>query len=299
MSVLRIVTRATAVAALRGETWCESRVYDSDQTALAIAIMGQSALPYCVVYVDNDSINQVTGIGELYSGENRSMNVVLEIGVANAVRDPTGKITIQFAATDLGLELACDTICAQAIAALYGNPHSPWGNLFKRFVNKVRSMQTRRGGMSQSGVRFAARRITLVCQPMWDLVPGVVPAPQHPVYEFIRMAKENPTVSEVDVAGIVSQLLVTTQAPSWRVAQAYLGMTTRDLLLLNPGGSPAPLEPGQSQIFSEQPPTDSPDQDEWVPRLMEIELVGNNIVNLRARSLHVAAPDLSSAVPEL
>src|ERR1017187_5309618 len=181
MSLLRAVIRATAVGALRDRTWCQSRVWDSDITPLAEAIYGQKdahgnpvAQPYCVCYTDADDIGPVTGLGELYSGDNRSLSLVLEIGVASAIRDPSGVIKIQFSATDVGMEWACDVISAQAIAALIGDPHSSWGDLLKRLIVKVRRMPTRRGGMAQSGVRFAARKITLVLEPMWDIVPGRV-----------------------------------------------------------------------------------------------------------------------------
>jgi hypothetical protein len=151
--------------------------------------IGASAGKCFVVYTDADDINPVTGLGELYSGDNRFLNLVIEIGIASAIRDPTGVIKIKFAATHTGMEWACEVISAQVISALVGNPQSPWGNIFKRLVQKVRRLPTRRGGMAQQGVRFAARRITLVCMPMWDIVPGKVLQPGHAVLDFVALTK--------------------------------------------------------------------------------------------------------------
>jgi hypothetical protein len=294
MSLLRAVIRATAVGALRDQTWAENRCYDSDMTPLADAVFGKTAQPYIVVYTDTDDISTVSGIGELYAGDNRALNVVLEIGVANAVRDPSGKITIQFASTDTGMEWACDVISAQAIAALIGNPQSKWGNLFKRLIVKVRRMPTRRGGMAQSGVRFAARRITLVVEPMWDIVPGRVLQPGHPVLDFIAMAQANPGISEVDVATIVQNMLPGVQAPDWRIAQALLGMSTRDVRILQPEDTPLPYD----EIQIEQPPFDPMDtMNEFAPMTKEIIVDVDPwicVVNFMALSIEVDPPTIDA-----
>jgi hypothetical protein len=254
---------------LRDQTWAQDRVYDSDLTPLAVAVMDQTARPYIVVYTDQDDIKQVTGLGELYSGEQRELSVAIEIGVASAIRDPTGKIKLQFAATDTGMEWACDVTAAQCIAALYGNTFknaSPYGELFKRLVQKVRRVPSRRGGQGSQGVRFAARRIILVCQPMWDFVPGNVPDAKHPVWDFIAEARSNPVTDEVDIAGLVEGLMETEQAPDWRLAQSLLGLATKAVQALNVPGTPLPWDTG----IIETPPYDPMDPSEQDPVLTEI-----------------------------
>jgi hypothetical protein len=110
MSLLRPIIRACAVAALRDQTWAQARVYDSDMTPLADAVLGVAAAPYIVIYTDTDDLQPVRGVAEMYDGENRNLSVVLEIGVASAVRNAQGQIVIQFAATDQGMEWAVDCV---------------------------------------------------------------------------------------------------------------------------------------------------------------------------------------------
>ena len=267
MSLLRPIIRCACVGALRDKTWAQARVYDSDLTPLATAVYGGPAAPYIVVYTDADDLNPVDGVGEVYSGNNRTLSIAIEIGVASAVRSAKGDIIVKFAATDAGMEWACDVTAAQTIAALVGDPTSKWGELFKRMITKIRRIPSRRGGMSQQGVRFAARRLVFQVQPMWDFVPGQPPAPVHPVWDCINLARAEPVINQVDVAGIVENLLATqaTKAPDWRIAQAQLGMSQDSVIALNTG---IPLG---------APYTDPSDpSDEFPPPLEEIDVVGTD-----------------------
>jgi len=275
VSLLRPLIRACAVGALRDRTWAESRVYDSDNTPLVEALLGQTdpvthlpiQKPYIVVYTDTDDL--ATGVNsELYDGANRSLNVVMEIGVASAIRNDKNQIVLQFAHTDQGMEWAVDIIESQAIAALIGDYRSPWGELFKRFVRKVNRVPSRRGGQAEKGVRFAARRTVLVCSTIYELAPNVVPPLKHPVYDFIELARQsNPVIGLHDLASIVSNLIAETdQAPNWRVAQGYLGMSKAAIQALNPDGTPLPWPE------REEPPLDYSDTNDWPPELQSIIL---------------------------
>jgi hypothetical protein len=267
MSLLRPIIRACAVGALRDKTWAEKRVYDSNMTPFADAVLGQAkAQPYICVYTDSDDISPVTGFAELYNGANRQLSVVLEIGIASAIQGANGATVIKFSATDEGMEWACDIIETQVIAALIGDPHSGFGDLFKRMIGRVLKMPSRRGGQAATGVRFAARRVTLVCSTIYDIAPGVVLAEHHPVNEFIRMANANPSIGLTDVAGIISSVLATTAAPSWRQAQAYLGLPDDAIRRVNPDGTPLPVP------MIEKPPLDWSETNEYVPVLTNIEI---------------------------
>jgi hypothetical protein len=267
MSLLRPIIRCAAVGALRDRTWAQERVYDSDLTPLATAVFGGPAKPYIVCYTDADDLNPVDGIAEVYSGANRTLSLAIEIGVASAVRNTNGDITIKFAATDSGMEWACDVCSAQAIAALVGDPQSKWGEIFKRLITNVRRIPSRRGGMSTQGVRFAARRLVFQVQPMWDFTPGVVPSPKHPVWDFINLARAEPLANQVDVATIVESLMTTQTAPDWRIAQAQLGITKEDVLALNIGPLPT---------VDEEAPYDPMDENEFVPPLLDITVFGRD-----------------------
>jgi hypothetical protein len=267
MSLLRAVLRACAVGALRDQTWAEERVYDSDLTPLAQAVYGGPAKPYVVIYTDQDDVVPVMGVGEIYSGENRSLSLAIEIGIAGAVRstpgDPLSPLTIKFAATDMGMEWACDVVSAQVLAALSGEAKSEWGELFKKMVAGIRRMPSRRGGQASSGVRFASRRIIFVLQPMYDFSPGIVPSQKHPVWEFIALARSQPAIGQVDIATIVEDLMVSSPAPDWRAIQGQLGLTQPGIEAIN-AGVPLPW-PGV-----EEPPLDYSDPDEFVPPLTDI-----------------------------
>lgn len=265
MSLLRPAIRACAVAALKDRTWAENRVFDSDMTALAEAVFGTVPKPYICVYTDTD--DRPTNIGaELYEGDHRVLNLVIEIGVANAIQGTNNNLVIQFAATDQGMELAVDMVATQVTAALWGDPKSQWGEILKKLAWRILRVPSRRGGQAQGGIRFAARRITYVMNTLYDIPPGVVPTPDHPLMQFINLAKGNPIFGVTDVGAILQQMLDTTQAPDWRIAQAYLGMTEDSAKAAQVPGVPLPYP------NFEQSPLDTSDPSEYSPPLIDIEL---------------------------
>lgn len=266
MSLLRPVVRAIVVAALRSQTWAEDRVFDSDMTPLGEAILGTAKpTPYIVVYTDDDEV--MSPNSRVYEGQNRSLLVVLETGVATAIKgEGENEIILEFSATDEGMEWAVDVTESQAIAALIGDPKSPWGELFKKMVFEVRKVTSNRGGQAEKGIRFAARKTVFDCRTMWDLVPGYKPDPKHPIWTFIQMVRDNPDVGIMDTSNLVEGLLTSTNAPNWREAQARLGNTTEAALALHVPGAPLPME-------EEIPSYDPRAADEYTPILEEITLV--------------------------
>jgi len=279
MSLLRPIIRTCAVGALRDRTWAEERVYDSDQTPLAEAVLGEAAKPYIVVYTDTDD-HKPAGMGEMYSGLSRTLSLCLEIGVASAIRKANGNIVLQFAATDEGMEWAVDIIESQAIAALFGDPMSPWGDLMKQLVTNVVNMPSRRGGQSQTGVRYAARRTVFACKTISDIPPGVVLAPAHPVRTFIKMARATPSLGVVDVATIIENLLQTTEAPAWRVAQAYLNIGTQPALNINVDGAPLPWGKDKVEVPVETPPLDEATLADYPPLMTDIKVTNDDPVDM-------------------
>jgi hypothetical protein len=294
MSLLRPILRATAVAALRDRTWAADRVYDSDLTPLATAVYGGPPSPYIVVYSDLDDLNPVDNIAKIYASDNRTLSIAIEVGIASAIRSPTtNNLVIQFAATDSGMELACDCVAAQALSALIGDPQSQWGELFKRMVTKVRRIPSRRGGMSQQGVRFAARRVVLQIQPLWDFVPGQRPPDKHPVWDFIALARANPEDNVVDIAGIVEGLINIQSSPDWRVAQAQLGLTKEGVLILNVPTAPLPDE------YIEEPPLDYSDLNEFVPVMGDITVADTEPDGMQTTVSSTDFPTVSVDSPEI
>lgn len=273
MSLLRPIIRTCAVGALRGRTWAENRVYDSDLTPLAEAVLGTAAKPYCVVYTDADDRVPAAG-GEMYDGRTRLLQLAIEIGVASAIHDPdqSDNIVIKFSSADEGMEWACDIIESQAIAALYGDPHSEWGDLLKRFAPTVKRMPSRRGGQSEKGIKFAARRTIFVLSTIYDFAPGVVPVPGSPIWDFLRLCKASPALGVVDRAAIVEQLLTTEANADWRIAQAYLGLDTQSIKNINPDGTPLPWGKYKIETPVEEPPLDVSDLREDAPLMTHVTL---------------------------
>jgi hypothetical protein len=246
-------------------------------TALAEAVYGTTPQPYICVYTDTD--DRPTNIAtELYEGDHRVLSLVIEIGVANAIQGTNNNLVLQFAATDQGMELAVDMVATQVTAALWGDPKSQWGEILKKMCWRILRVPSRRGGQAQAGVRFAARRITYVMNTLYDIPPGMVPAPDHPLMQFINLAKGNAIFGITDVGSILQSMLDTTQAPDWRIAQAYLGMTQDSAIADQLPGVPLAVE-GSSIITSpfEQPPIDTSDEpNEYAPQLNDIETVQEN-----------------------
>lgn len=269
MSILRPVIRACAVAALRSQTWAEDRVYDSDMTPLGEAILGVQNAPYVVLYTDDDEVEMVPATAQIYDGLHRDLLLVIEIGVASAIAgEGEGEVILEFAATSEGMEWAVDVIESQILAALIGNPKSPWGELFKRFVMQVRRVSSHRGGQAERGVRWAARKIVLHLRTLADIVPGYKPPANHPIYTFTQMVKsDGGALGIMDTSALVEGLLEANNAPSWREAQARLGNTTDAALALHVPGAPAPIP----EI--EYPSYDPRDANEYPPELLGVNLV--------------------------
>jgi hypothetical protein len=263
MSFLRPAIRACAVAALKDKTWAEDRVFDSDQTALAEALQGTVAKPYIVVYTDSDD-RPVVVSNEIYDGGRRNLNLVLEIGVANAITGTNGNLVINFAATDQGMELAVDMIETQCTSALWGDPNSQWGEILKNMTVDIVRVPSRRGGQASQGIRFAARRIAYVLTTIYDIPPGVVPEDNHPLMRFIALAQGNPIFGVTDVGNILQSMLATTPAPDWQQAQAYLGMSAEVAEAAMLPGVPLPypnveVPPLDYSDTNLSPPPPSPD----------------------------------------
>ena len=224
MSIIRMLTRLCAVAALRGRTWADDRVFDSDNTPLSQALtLNDAAKPYIVVFTDADNRSDVDGT-DLYSTM-RELNLCLEIGVASKIEGEIGKEpAIKIPLTDEGMEIALDMVEEQALAALFGNPNNDWAELLKEFVIRVARLGGVRGASSDRDHRWAARQLAIICDVVSDLPPGVPCSPEHPVSRFAEVAKAHPE-AHMDHAGEICAALASRgAAPKWEQVQATLGV---------------------------------------------------------------------------
>lgn len=220
MSLIRPVIRMCAVGALRGKTLAEDRVYDSDNTPLADAIQ-QETKPYITIYTDEDIHQDVEG-RDLYQSS-RSLNLVLEIGVATGVEIAGQTQKFRIPPTDEGMELIVDLVESQALAALIGDPLDKWGEILRRIILKIYRVPSQRGGSAQGGTRWAARQVVLVCDIVSDPPPGVRLKTTHPVHDFILLAKGN--AATASAAELIEAILNHDENQPWRQTQAWLGLT--------------------------------------------------------------------------
>jgi hypothetical protein len=223
MSIIRMLTRLTAVAALRGTTWADERVYDSDNTPLSQALtLNAAAKPYIVVYTDTDNRGGVDGTN-LYLVD-RELNLCLEVGVASKISGETGTEKLNIPQTDEGMEIALDMVEDQALASLFGDPQNEWAELLKCFVIRVMRVSGQRGASAERDHRWAARQLSIICDVQCDLPPGVPVPLEHPIRKFIEVAEANPEAHMEHAAEICEALVSRTAAPGWEQLQAWLGL---------------------------------------------------------------------------
>jgi hypothetical protein len=224
MSIIRMLTRFAAVAALRGRTWADERVFDSDNTPLSQALtLNAAAKPYIVVYTDADNRSEINAL-DLYNTR-RELSLTLEIGVASKVEGPEGKDDIiKTPLTDEGMEIALDMVEDQAMAALFASPTSDWAELLRSIVISVVRVPGQRGASSERDRRWAARQITFVCDVISDLPPGIAVPASHPIKLFADCAEAHPE-SGMEHGGEICQAICRRQAaPEWQRMQAVLGV---------------------------------------------------------------------------
>ena len=234
-----MLTRMSAVAALRGQTWADKRVFDSDNTPLSQALMlNEAAKPYIVVYTDSDNRNEMNGT-DIY-GMNREMNLVLELGVASKVEGEKGGTTIKTPLTDEGMEVALDMVEGQAIAALFGDPQNDWSELLKGFVMRIHRLTGQRGASADRDHRWAARQVNIVCDVISDLPPGIPVPDDHPIRLFVATSEKHPEAGMDHAVEICNAFINDKGAPNWEQVQASLGV--RRLGLRAIGLAPLPSE---------------------------------------------------------
>lgn len=213
-----------AVAALKNRTWAENLVYDSDNTPLLDALQNV-AKPYVTVFTDTDTSTEIFG-RDVYTA-NRSLALVFEFGVASAVVVDNKGLELRIPQTDQAMEALVDILESQILSAVVSDPYSPFGELLRRMINRFTRIPSIRGGSEQQGTRWAARKLTLMCDTISSPAPGVALDANHPVRDFITMAKSQTyaALGMAEAATLIEQILEGSPSPDWRQGQAWLGLT--------------------------------------------------------------------------
>jgi hypothetical protein len=293
MSIIRMLTRLTAVAALRGTTWADDRVFDSDNTPLSQALtLNAAAKPYIVVFTDTDNRNDMSGV-ELY-GSRREMSLVLEIGVASKTKGETGKETLEIPQTDEGMELALDMVEDQALWSLLGDPQNEWAELLKHFIISVTRVSGQRGASADRDHRWAARQLAIICDVTSDVPPGTEISEDHPISQFAELAKRDPGAL-MEAAGEICEALASRrESPKWEQVQAQLGVRRHGLraiglaplssdlpIIASPHGDDLTDKRGEAPILRELGADDIDLTEEEVVGLIEPKTIRTNVATIK------------------
>lgn len=248
MSLSRLAVRIAAQRALSGQTLAGARVYDSQIDPIDLTVQGQRE-PFIVLYTD-DHLRSVSG-RDLSHGED-TLDLVIEIAVATKVlapaRDEDGDVTdaVEIPQTDAGMEVVLDILEYQAMQALQAG-RTEWSRVWQRMTARLMRRLSRRGASNENGVRFAARQITITCDPIGDPDAGTDLVPGTAWGGFLAALDADAELS--GIADVVRHA-VTTGAPmsDWRLAAERLGVSdeTVDAIGLAPvldlEGAPVGLE---------------------------------------------------------
>lgn len=217
MSLQRLAIRVAAARALRGATLAEDRVFDSmidpiDQT------ISEQRQPVCVVYTDEVDV-PIDGRDLIhFTGQT---NLVIELAIASRV-EVDGEAQLSIPGTDEGIEVALDLMEHQALAALTGEG-TEWSRVWMRMVPRITRYMSKRGAATENGVRFAARQITLTCDPISTPLAGG-PVEAGTSWAALLAAME----ADEDLAGLAQllrQAVEGTTKPEWQRAANALGIS--------------------------------------------------------------------------
>jgi hypothetical protein len=171
MTLARTALRLCAVSTLKGATGArptiaESRVYDSRISDFTPEDYEDDAKPSVIVLTDSDD-------GEALSEQNggppfhRMIDLVVEIGMVQALQDGADYI-VGYPDTDKRLEASLDALEFQIMRRLAYDP-APLSVLFRKFV-RIRKHECHRQVLDDTGVKIAARLLTLTCEVNDDQV---------------------------------------------------------------------------------------------------------------------------------
>lgn len=269
MSLIRPVVRMTAVAALRGITIADVRVYDTDNTPLNDAVKSsKQPLPYITVYTDEDIRSNIQSKGVFLA--DREIALVIEIGVKAPVTfktpgDPDNDTQdgVIIPDSDAGFELSVDLLEGQVINALFGSPRSDWADLFKSLVMKVIRVPSVRGAQGGDGARWAARQLTFRLDVIADAPDGVPLDDGHSLRRFIALARSDTAAKLAPAAAVIEGALASPATlAAWEQIQAWGGMTRQgiDAIGMAPVATPITMPQDEEGALLAVPEEDDTDQ---------------------------------------
>ncbi len=252
MALTTFALRCAAVRALRGNTFCGEKVFDSEIVPLDQKSTEQKA-PFISVYTDESRTPSVAGRDIL--GAQHEIDLTFEISVSAqievTVADQQGGQTVEthitVPKTDAALEAQLNIIGRQ-IHRVFLASENPWAEVWRNLVVRISRIDEKRGAMSENGMRFAARQITfsfvVINEPPFSDPIGVW-------LDLINLLK-----SSNDTAGlgkIIESEIKTPLLADWQSVKADIGLTLDGWLgigVSNVGQAPQELTLADEQVLS-------------------------------------------------
>lgn len=170
MGLIRFAVRQCAARALRNSTLADDRVFLSVIDPLDTKVK-ETRAPMLIVNTDD---HKQSAEGFDLTGGDHSLDLVVEATIAARVtttgKDGEGEeVAVTIIEADSGMDLTLDIIEHQITRALLGP--DPWAVLLRQFITSVSQRISRRGA-DASGIRWAARQITITCDTLAEPVGG-------------------------------------------------------------------------------------------------------------------------------
>lgn len=217
MSLVSLALRVAVARALVSQTFAEARVYDSAIAPLD-GVIAEERRPFIVVCSDQERA-KITGRD--VPGPEREIDLVLELALASFVPGEAG-VEVLIPHTDEGLEVALDLMVRQSLRAVLSG-ESVWSRVILALVPRILKLETQRGAGADKGVRFAARQVRLVCDPIAD-PPFGQPVPSGSPWSLWLAAAEADSAT-VPLRMLVTDAITGAPLPKWETVRSELGLT--------------------------------------------------------------------------
>lgn len=214
MSLAAYAIRTCLWRALYEHTSAGKLVFDSSINPLEELLKGTPA-PVIVISTEDENSGAEGITGFSFTSADRELTLIIEIAIGTAMKDRAGYLIEQ---TDDGLEQNINYLVRQVQRVMQVDM-GDWSDLFRSFVCNVKRFQSRRGTGGE-GVKFAARQIQIVCEPLAEPDFGVTP-----YGEWLRLVNAMKADAEMfaDEAPGFEAEIIGEVIPSWAQLQARLG----------------------------------------------------------------------------
>lgn len=173
----RIALRIATIEALKGNTFVEGNVLDSQIGAIDIgaddSIRTDQEKPFIAVYVDGSEIEDRIDLRSLH--KSGMTELTIETGITAAMTETdqeTGEsmvVGIGIPATDPALEFYLDCVGRQITTAL-SDPDNAWAGIWRSLSSSILKIERKRTSDAASGTRIAAHQLVVTL----DLLPDPV-----------------------------------------------------------------------------------------------------------------------------